>query len=47
MYILGLIVVAILSSSLTLILHCILIYGKECEEKWEEEKTTKKGENKG
>lgn len=42
MYILELILVACLSSFLTLMLHCIVIVGKESDKKWEEEKITKK-----
>lgn len=37
MYILGLIVVACLSSFLTLMLHCIVIVGKESDKKWKRE----------
>lgn len=44
MYILILIGVAMLSSFLTLVLHCCLIVGKESDRNWEEEQTTKKEE---
>lgn len=37
--------VAMLSSFFTLLLHCCLILGKESDEKWEEEMTMKKEEN--
>lgn len=43
-YILILIGVAILSSFLTLLLHCCLIVGKESDKRWEEEEITKKEE---
>lgn len=46
MYILGLIIVAMLSSFLTLVIHCIVIVGKESDEKWEEELITKKEKDK-
>lgn len=42
MYILGLIIVAFLSSFFTLMLHCIVIVGKESDKNWEEEQITKK-----
>lgn len=42
MYILILLGVAMLSSILTLAVHCIVIAGKESENIWEEEKITKK-----
>ncbi len=45
MYILILIIVAMLSSSLTLAVICSIILGKESDVFWEEEKITKK-ENK-
>jgi Na+-transporting methylmalonyl-CoA/oxaloacetate decarboxylase gamma subunit len=41
-YILILIGVAMLSSFLTLLLHCCLIVGKESDKYWEEETITKK-----
>ena len=44
MYILVLIGVAILSSFLTLVLHCAVILGKESDKYWEEEQTLKKEE---
>lgn len=44
MYILVLIGVAMLSSFLTLLIHCIVIVGKESDNNWEEEKITKKEE---
>ena len=47
MYILGLILVAMLSSFLTLVIHCIVIVGKESDERWEEEQITKKEKDKG
>lgn len=43
-YILILIGVAMLSSFLTLVLHCCLIVGKESDKEWEEEAITKKEE---
>ena len=43
-YILILIGVAILSSFLTLMLHCCLIVGKESDKNWEEEQIMKKEE---
>ena len=43
-YILILIGVAMLSSFLTLILHCCLIVGKESDKNWEEEQIMKKEE---
>ncbi len=42
MYILILLGVAMLSSVLTLAIHCIVIVGKEGEEQWEEEQIMKK-----
>lgn len=45
MYIFVLIIVAMISSFLTLLLHCCVIVGKEGDRKWEEDLTTKK-ENK-
>lgn len=42
MYILILLGVAMLSSILTLAVHCIVITGKESEDIWEEEEITKK-----
>ena len=44
MYILILILVAMLSSILTLALHCCLIVGKESEKTWEEEVIMRKEE---
>lgn len=41
-YILILIVVAMLSSFFTLVLHCCLILGKESDRNWEEEQIMKK-----
>lgn len=46
MYILILIGVAMLSSFLTLFLHCAVILGKESDKKWEEEQITRKEEKK-
>ena len=46
MYILGLIIVAMFSSFLTLAIHCIVIVGKESDERWEEEQITKKEKDK-
>ena len=46
MYIFCLIIVAMLSSFLTLTFHCLLILGKESEENWEEEQIMKKEKNK-
>lgn len=46
MYILGLIAVAMLSSFLTLLLHCCLIVGKESDSDWGEEQIMRKEENK-
>ena len=43
-YILILIGVAMLSSFLTLILHCCLIIGKDSDKNWEEEQIMKKEE---
>ena len=43
-YILILIGVAMISSFLTLLLHCCLIVGKESDRRWEEEVITKKDE---
>lgn len=37
MYILGLILVAIISSFFTLALHCMIIVGRENDKEWEEE----------
>ncbi|MCI9286435.1 MAG: hypothetical protein HFJ57_00330 [Clostridia bacterium] len=45
MYIVILIIVAMISSLLTLFLHCCLIIGKESDKIWVEEQTMKK-ENK-
>lgn len=42
MYILILLGVAMLSSVLTLAIHCIVIVGKENEEQWEEDQIIKK-----
>ncbi len=42
MYILGLVVTAMISSFITLVLHCLVIVGKESDVYWEEEKITKK-----
>ena len=42
MYIVILIIVAMLSSVLTLFFHCCVILGKESDRKWEEEQITKK-----
>lgn len=44
MYILGLVLTAMLSSFITLILHCLVIVGKESDICWEEEQITKKEE---
>ncbi len=46
MYILGLIIVAVLSSIITLMLHSMIIIGKESDKHWEEEQTMKKEETK-
>ena len=46
MYIVTIIIVAMISSVLTLALHCCVIVGKESDEIWEDEQITKK-ENKG
>lgn len=45
MYIVTLIIISMVSSLLTLILHCCVIIGKDSDKNWEEEKITKK-ENK-
>ena len=42
MYIVILIIVAMLSSVLTLFFHCCVILGKESDRKWEEDQITKK-----
>ncbi len=42
MYILILIIVAMISSILTLVLHCCVILGKESDKQWEEELITKR-----
>ena len=44
MYILVLGIVAIISSFLTLLLHCCLIIGKESEKNWEDDQIMKKEE---
>ena len=46
MYIVILLIVTMVSSFLTLLLHCCVIVGKEGDINWEEEQITKK-ENKG
>ena len=44
MYILILILVAMLSSFLTLLIHCCVIVGKESDSNWEEDQIMKKEE---
>ena len=44
MYILVLVIVAIISSFLTLLLHCCLKIGKEREKNWEDDQIMKKEE---
>lgn len=46
MYIVILVIIAMISSFLTLLLHCCVIVGKESDKIWEDEQITKK-ENKG
>lgn len=45
MYILTFIVGAMFGGTLTLVLHCCLIIGKESDKQWEEEQISKKEKN--
>lgn len=45
MYILTFILGAMFGGTLTLVLHCCLIIGKESDRKWEEEQILKKEKN--
>jgi len=47
MYIVILVIVAVISSYLTLALHCCVMLGKESDKNWEEEQITKKENKEG